>query len=117
MDILPKEGPYDCLKCGACCIEAGRVTVSPQDPTPKYLTQKHNLESRCMAKYMGGRCKALKGVIGESVSCSIYDRRPAVCRQFKPGSEGCLDSRERAAAKMLSSFKPRGYGVDWIETV
>ncbi len=117
MDILSKEGPYNCLACGACCVEAGRVTVSPEDKTPRSLTEKYNGESTCMSKYMGGRYKTLEGVIGLNVSYSVYSKRPKVCREYQPGSEGCLDSRERANVKLQSSFKPRGYGLNWIDTI
>jgi len=33
------------------------------------------------------RCVALEGVIGESVSCSIYEKRPDCCRAFQASFE------------------------------
>jgi Fe-S-cluster containining protein len=42
------------------------------------------------------RCIALEGPLGKSVSCSIYQLRPASCRKLKPGSWECLrDRKER----------------------
>jgi hypothetical protein len=39
------------------------------------------------------RCVALQGNIGRQVSCSIYDRRPAPCREFDAGTERCISAR------------------------
>jgi uncharacterized protein len=33
------------------------------------------------------RCDALIGIIGQSVHCSIYDRRPTTCRKFLSAGE------------------------------
>jgi Fe-S-cluster containining protein len=47
------------------------------------------------------RCVALRGRIGEAVSCAIYEFRPAACRDFAPlaavgrGDEACSDARRR----------------------
>lgn len=41
-------------------------------------------------------CVALRGSVGHQVSCSIYDVRPAVCRDaVKPGDRVCLEIRRR----------------------
>lgn len=36
-----------------------------------------------------GACVALSGTVGQSVSCSAYDSRPAECRVFEAGSDRC----------------------------
>jgi hypothetical protein len=47
------------------------------------------------------RCLALRGRIGDSVSCAIYEFRPTACRDFAPlaavgsGDESCNDARRR----------------------
>jgi Fe-S-cluster containining protein len=47
------------------------------------------------------RCVALRGRIGEAVSCAIYEFRPVACRDFAPlaavgnGDEACNDARRR----------------------
>jgi Fe-S-cluster containining protein len=120
----------DCKACGACCVEAGPVTVRPEtDVTvPARLTRsvrrcmgyaswEADFGVRQMATHLGGRCKALKGQVMKDCHCGIYERRPAVCRAFEPGSEGCLASRERAQHKAASEIRYRGYGADWQETV
>jgi uncharacterized protein len=41
----------------------------------------------------GERCLALVGEIGTSTACSIYERRPIVCRDCLPGDEACTIAR------------------------
>jgi Fe-S-cluster containining protein len=47
------------------------------------------------------RCTALRGKIGEAVSCVIYEFRPSACREFAPlaavgrGDEACNEARQR----------------------
>lgn len=126
---IDQPSDADCSRCGACCAEGGFVGVAPTDTTPRALTQttkglshlsretRSKLGARCMKRHIGGRCVALEGVIGESVACSIYERRPAVCRRFEAGSPGCLDARDRMRSKLASEFSWRGYGPDWEESV
>jgi Fe-S-cluster containining protein len=47
-----------------------------------------------LLKTCNNRCVALSGVVGESVSCTIYENRPQACRQFKAGSALCLEARK-----------------------
>jgi len=119
MSVLPEEGPYDCQACGACCVEAGSVILIQSDQgIPAHLLSRHKTGQMEVSKYMGGRCKALEGVIGSCVSCSIYENRPQVCKQFEPGSPGCEEARSGASHKMNQmEWRPRGYGEDWLETV
>ncbi|MBM0206106.1 YkgJ family cysteine cluster protein [Micromonospora sp. STR1s_5] len=94
----------DCRCCGACCQHGGEVPVYVTDSTPRHLTRPvrgrigfdadDEAEGvRCMAKRPGGQCKALQGTVGVSVSCGIYALRPAICREFPPGSDGCRYAR------------------------
>lgn len=54
------------------------------------------------------RCVALRGRIGEAVSCAIYEFRPDACREFAPlaalgrGDEACNDARRRHHLPELS---------------
>ena len=53
------DGPYSCTACGACC-------VAPDIST--------------LGKPLGVACKHL----GADCLCTIYDQRPAVCRNYQP---------------------------------
>lgn len=90
---------FDCAKCGACCFGLAvhlnkreaqlfqanrklRLLIKPQD------------DGFCMRRTVKeSRCFALKGEPG-CCTCKVYDQRPRVCREFEPGSEACLRSRQ-----------------------
>ena len=50
----------------------------------------------------GDRCVALRGTIGRSARCSIYQRRPGVCSKFKVGSEQCSEMRRRVGLSKIT---------------
>jgi Fe-S-cluster containining protein len=74
----------DCQTCGACCAYSHDWPELGDDPDgndiPIDLIDCDVGRMKCD----GDRCIALKGVIGVSVSCSVYAVRPAVCREFDP---------------------------------
>jgi len=82
-----------CLNCGACCAfyrasfywSEASSEFNPGG-VPSELTEKFN-DFRLAMKGTGGgspRCIALRGFIGRAVSCSIYERRASICREFEP---------------------------------
>lgn len=107
-----------CQQCGACCIandfddteyvslntrEALRfpkrhVRVDPQG----YLaltTRKRLLYvvNRVDEKLAQARCCVyLRGTVGGSVRCSVYEDRPRVCSSFRRGSDECYAARQQA---------------------
>lgn len=107
LNLFKKKGKYDpsqnyCLDCGACCayfkvyFNKGEVK-SNGGSVPDEMTQTYNKRQGtvCMSgrKEFGvsidkiGRrkispCVALTGEIGKEVSCSVYENRPSVCRDF-----------------------------------
>jgi len=94
MQCVPASLP-DCQTCGACCAwsfdwpEFGDDEEDPparMDAIPDELVDFEHGRMRCE----GDRCSALQGEIGKRVSCQIYEHRPAVCRSFRPGTDGCL---------------------------
>ena len=79
-----------CLGCGACCAHL-RVSFywSEADPVlggivPVELTEKLTPFVRCMqgTNQPNPRCTALDGIVGQSVSCSVYEQRPTPCQEF-----------------------------------
>lgn len=83
-----KQNP--CQSCGACCAHF-RVSfywreADPSQPNsvPIEMTQKLDNFRSCMrgTDQKQPRCVALDGTIGESVNCTIYERRPTPCREF-----------------------------------
>ena len=81
-----------CLNCGACCAHY-RVSfywAEGDDATkggvPVSLTVSSGPWRRAMLGTNGSHphCIALQGAVGEKVCCTIYDRRPSVCRNLAP---------------------------------
>lgn len=46
-------------------------------------------------KTENNRCVALRGEVGVSVACSVYNDRPDACRKFEVGSELCNEARRK----------------------
>jgi len=95
--LIPK-----CTDCGACCAHSDEfVPVRYEDSMrlPQELlvcaTHAGKWDTVQMPPYvmrMVGRekrCIALRGEIGEGVSCDVYRNRPKVCRALKRGSMEC----------------------------
>jgi Fe-S-cluster containining protein len=85
---------FDCQTCGACCSYSAdwpRLTTDgdrgPGGPPAELRTDDGYV--RCT----GDRCDALEGVVGRTVRCTIYERRPAPCRACTPGDRSCLAAR------------------------
>lgn len=109
--------PPDCRSCGACCAYSDSwPSFDPFDERdgaalPAELVHADGGRMACE----GDRCKALAGVVGEAVHCTVYADRPTLCREFEAGSDTCLLVRDffglgdgRAAASIaLPLFPPR----------
>ncbi len=96
-----------CQSCGACCasyrVSFSRCEVDdlPGGQVPEALIEAITPNLACM-RGTGSvplRCTALRGRIGEAVSCAIYEFRPSACREFAPlaavgrGDEACDEAR------------------------
>ena len=71
----------DCRACGACC-KHNDVVVTRRD--------RRRLGKVALRVLPNGRCNQL----GQHNTCRVYASRPDACRDFPPGSECCLFSRE-----------------------
>jgi Fe-S-cluster containining protein len=103
-----------CLSCGACCAfyRATFYWAEAEDYTPGgvplEMTKKLN-NVRLLMKGTGGkppRCMALEGLIGRSVSCSIYERRPSVCREFDPSWQNTASNPRCDKARLAWGLEP-----------
>ena len=82
MSDLLNELPA-CAGCGKCCHLL--VDVAPTDDVPEDLVVEH-AGMRCMDQHGDGACVALDPLMK---LCTIYERRPQVCRDFQRGSGLC----------------------------
>ena len=84
----------DCIGCGACCSRGHQwVEVTVEDAVRlggEILFTSGDIEPFAMRVKPDGSCVALAGKIGKDASCSLYDRRPDICRRVKRGSPICL---------------------------
>lgn len=100
-DQAPVTSP--CQECGACCAHSSdwpRFSLESDDDLktlPEHLVAASLSGMRCE----GNRCAALIGEIATWTSCSVYDRRPLVCRDCLPGDEACLMARTKVGLPAL----------------
>ena len=101
-----------CQTCGACCVSL-RVSF-PTDEVddrdggyvPAGMTEAYG-SVVCMRTNAEGRCVALRGEVGRSVTCAIYEWRPSCCREFAPlaaigqGDDVCNSARRRCGLPVL----------------
>jgi Fe-S-cluster containining protein len=79
-----------CQTCGACCarfnvvIEAAEIDIQGSGGIPLCVTAKSSKKRYVMKGTEGNRkrCVALEGIVGQGVSCAIYQNRPGTCRNF-----------------------------------
>jgi len=59
-------------------------------------------ENRAYMRMIDGHCAALLvSSDDKTFTCSIYDRRPAICRELVRGSRACLGERDQKAERAL----------------
>jgi len=93
-----------CQQCGACCA-AFRVDFHPaelaggafawEEGVPRSFTLPVTVQ---LVRMRGTdeappRCAALSGIVGQAVTCTIYNARPSPCREFDIEHEACARAR------------------------
>ena len=85
-----------CTTCGACCACFTVVVGADEIKSPKgeYRLPPDLVVPLIKNRYaMQGtegkikRCAGLNGLVGQTVCCTIYDSRPASCREFRAAWE------------------------------
>jgi uncharacterized protein len=79
-----------CAGCGSCCHLVVELTPGIDD-VPEELVVEHS-GVRCMDQRGSGACVALDPL---TRLCTIYERRPKTCRDFKRAEALCLKAVER----------------------
>jgi Fe-S-cluster containining protein len=106
------------MRCGACCalfrvsFDCHETDNFPGGVVPFHLVFMLNGTRSAMkgTEKRPIRCAALIGIIGLSVNCAIYDRRPTTCRQFLSAGENntfnslCDRARATYGLMPLSNF-------------
>jgi Fe-S-cluster containining protein len=104
---------YDCRRCGACCLspDGGDGYVVLEGDEPERLRRlglpvvTNGRGEVCLGTVphdgpgRGRTCVALDGSAGHpkgrGCGCTVYEDRPARCRQFEMGSDLCRQARLR----------------------
>ena len=107
----PKKN--ECWRCGACCCVYPNLPPFTQDEIGALLR-----DIRSIVKWF--RTHRTHGVVSpcpfverrQGSSCMIYEHRPQVCRDYEPGSQSCLNHRQRAFRLSLSDFAIEALNAD-----
>ena len=83
-----------CASCKACCCRL-EVMIMGEDDVPPELTEIDQWGGWIMARLSDGWCAALDRA---TLRCTIYARRPTICRDYQVGGSDCI--AERAAARL-----------------
>lgn len=78
-----------CSTCKACCCRL-EVMLMGEDDIPVALTQQDRWGGWVMARLDDGWCAALER---STMLCTIYERRPTICRDYQAGDSDCLEER------------------------
>lgn len=78
-----------CSTCAARCCSL-EVMLMGEDDIPAHLTETDAWGGTAMARLEDGSCAALDR---KTMLCTIYERRPAICRDFELGGYDCLAER------------------------
>jgi Fe-S-cluster containining protein len=100
----------DCTRCGACCFSDSprhaRVTGDDHarlgddaDRLVAFLDD--NRAYMRLATLRGESACAALAIDGERFLCSVYDRRPQVCRDLQRGSPACDGELSTKRARAL----------------
>lgn len=90
-----------CAACEACCCRL-EVLLMGDDDVPQALTRVDAFGVTVMRRLDDGWCAALDR---DTMRCTIYARRPVLCREYPEGGDDCLV--ERSKSRMARAL-PRG---------
>lgn len=78
-----------CATCRACCCQL-EVMLMGDDAVPRHLTLEDEWGGEVMRRLEDGWCVALNR---DTLLCTIYERRPDVCREYEMGGLACREER------------------------
>jgi uncharacterized protein len=107
--------PDDCQKCGVCCFSQLEtyVRVSGEDWArlgADAETLAHFIGHRAYLKLRDGHCAALdvRGPPATALEffCTVYERRPQICRDLARGSAACEGERASKSSRVEALKAP-----------
>lgn len=86
----PSDTEISCTNCLACCCRLEVMLISDTG-VPERFIDEDEYGGMVMARLDDGWCAALDR---RTMLCSIYEKRPWVCRELEMGSYECRVERE-----------------------
>jgi Fe-S-cluster containining protein len=90
-----------CASCEACCCRL-EVLLMGDDDVAVGLTAQDRWGGWVMRRLDDGWCAALDR---NTLLCTIYERRPGVCRDFEVGASGCIEERLQLVVRPVNGRK------------
>ncbi len=90
-DEAAASAGFDCSSCRAACCRL-EVMLFGDDEVPAALTGRDRWGGWVMRRLADGWCAALDR---QTRLCTIYDRRPAICRDYQLGDHDCREQRRQ----------------------
>jgi uncharacterized protein len=87
----PYNGGIRCASCKALCCKL-EVMLMGHDDVPLELTEEDHWGGHVMTRLADGWCAALDRA---TMLCRVYERRPAICRDYQVGDSDCVAEREK----------------------
>ena len=84
------DADISCANCEACCCRLEVLLITDTGVPDRYI-EIDRWGGMTMARLEDGWCAALDR---ETMMCTIYDRRPWVCREYEMGADECLSERQ-----------------------
>lgn len=85
-----------CEECkGACCESIAVYLPGLSKDEFRYLSYHGEITDKERGGRKGVRLLAKCQWLGDNGKCAIYPTRPRVCRDYRQGSEGCLEAIKR----------------------
>jgi Fe-S-cluster containining protein len=84
-----------CDTCEACCCRL-EVLLMGDDDVPQALSVEDQWGGWVMRRLADGWCAAVDRT---TMRCTIYERRPGVCREYQVGDSECLIERRQLASR------------------
>ena len=94
---LPAESAITCSTCAACCCQLEVMLITDTGVPERYIDT-DDWGGEVMLRLDDGWCAALDR---DTMMCTIYDRRPLICREFEMGAPECIAEREGIATAYL----------------
>ncbi len=91
------EEPITCSTCAACCCQLEVMLITDTGVPERYIDT-DDWGGEVMLRLDDGWCAALDR---NTMMCTIYEKRPLICREFEAGAEDCLNERKGIATAYL----------------